>query len=289
MVNPELSESVEARAKMGKAGIIALGCVAGVSLIAMTVMATYMFVRQSEPQYPPQMPYAGQMAGQYQQYQGQYQQPQFQQPPQFQPQQPQQFQAPQAQPFQQVQAQPAPLPASTNPANPQLQASSKDILKIVSQLEGFTDNSGKTEATANLPPIQIFFDPRCPYCHKLYDNIAGKAPIHWIPISALAPANGGIAPGATIIQAEKDKPGIGGKEAMRAAFDKKLTAITPSDAHKSSLEQNLGSFVLMAKTLPPSVQAGVPFALIPKADGTFETHVGYTEGDETAIMNAYGK
>lgn len=286
MVNHELIESVEARAKMGKGGVIALGCVAGVSLIAMTAMATYIFVRPSELQYPPQMPYPGQMAGQYQQYQGQYQQPQFQQPIQFQP---QQFPAAQPRPFNQGQAQPAPPQASTNPANPQLQASSKDILKIVSQLEGFTDDSGRTEATANLPPIQIFFDPRCPYCHKLYDNIAGKAPIHWIPISALAPADGGIAPGATIIQAEKDKPGIGGIEAMRAAFDKKLTAITPSDAHKSSLEQNLGSFVLMAKTLPSSVQAGVPFALIPKADGTFETHVGYTEGDEATIMNAYGK
>lgn len=273
---------------MGKGGVIALGLVAGVSLIAVTGMATYLIVKESQPSYPPQMPYPGQMAGQFQQYPGQYQQPPYPQPPQ-QFQQPPQFAAPQAQPFQQAQAQAQPAPSAPIPANPDLKTSSKDILNIVSKLEGFTDKSGMTEANANLAPIQIFFDPRCPYCHKLYDNIAGKAPIHWIPISALSPANGGIAPGATIIQAEKDRPGSGGKEAMHAAFDKKLSAITPTDAHKSSLEQNLGSFVLMAKTLPPTVQAGVPFALIPKADGTFETHVGYTEGDEATIINAYGK
>ncbi len=287
MVNPEMNELDETRAKMGKGGVIALACVAGVSLIGMTGMATYLIVRPSQPQYPPQFQQQYQQPGQYLQ-PGQFQQSQFQQP-QFQQQQfqqpsqfqlPQQFQMPQTQQYQ---------ASNPIPANPQIQASAKDILNIVSQLEGFTDNSGRTEANASLPPIQIFFDPRCPYCHKLYDNIAGKAPIHWIPISALSPADGGIASGATIIQAEKDKPGTGGKEAMRAAFDKTLNPITPTDAHKSSLEQNLGSFVLMAKTLPPTVQAGVPFALIPKADGTFETHVGYSEGDEMTIINAYGK
>lgn len=283
---------------MGKGGVIALGLVAGVSLVAMTGMATYLIMKESQPPYPPQMPYPGQVAGQYPSYPGQM--PGQYPPPQFQPQpypqsaqfQQPQFPAAQPQPVQQAQFQQQPqaqAPSAPIPPNPDLKASSKDILAIVSKLDGFTDKSGMTEANANLAPIQIFFDPRCPYCHKLYDNIAGKVPIHWIPISALAPANGGIAPGATIIQAEKDKPGVGGKEAMRAAFDKKLNPIMPTDAHKSSLEQNLGSFVLMAKTLPPTVQAGVPFALIPKADGTFETHVGYTEGDEATIMNAYGK
>lgn len=284
MVNQNDTES---GVRMGKAGNIALMGTTALCLVVTTGLMTYILTRPDQPaQFSSGQPYPMQQYSGQGQFQPQYQAPQYpaQMQPQFQPQmQVQQF--PQQMQPQQIQ----PAAQGTIPANPQIASSAKDIINIVSKLDGFVDDSGRTEANAGLPPIQIFFDPRCPYCHKLYDNIAGKAPIHWIPISALAPQDGGINSGATIIQAEKDKPGVGGKEAMRAAFDKKLTPIPATDAHKASLEQNLGSFVLMAKTLPPTVQAGVPFALIPKKDGTFETHVGYSDGDESTIMGSYGK
>lgn len=217
----------------------------------------------------------------------------------------QQYQAKQLPPPERQIARPDPVPyqsqlfaaektvpaAASKPMSisPELQASASQILSIVSKLEGASSEAGRNEDNAALPAIQIFFDPRCPYCHKLYAAIDGRAPIHWIPVSALSPQEGGIAYGAAIIQAENDRPGVGGTEALRAAFDKSLTTGNPTDAQKASLDQNLGSFAQLVKTLPPTVQAGVPFALIPKRDGTFETHVGYGEGDEDAILNAYGK
>lgn len=242
---------------MGKVGTAVLIGTTAICLIMTTALATYVLTR------PDQAPVVAQAAPQ-------VVAPQYVPPPQV--------VAPQLPP-----AQPATLPM-----NSQLTDKAQQIVGIVSRLEGATSEAGRTEANAGLAPIQIFFDPRCPYCHKLFSNIDGKVPIHWIPVSALSPAEGGVSAGAAIIQAEKDKPGSG-VELIRAAFDKKLEPFSASEEHKNSLDQNLGSFVLMAKTLPPNVQPGVPLAIIPKRDGSFESHVGYSDGDEAAIISAYGK
>jgi thiol:disulfide interchange protein DsbG len=46
--------------------------------------------------------------------------------------------------------------------------------------------------------VDVFFDPNCPYCHKLYDDLqpwVGKQglQLRWIPVAVLAPSSEGKA------------------------------------------------------------------------------------------------
>lgn len=85
-------------------------------------------------------------------------------------------------------------PAHAAPSAEQLAAS---MLQRMGQTTAITLGSGPRV-------VDVFFDPNCPYCHELYDDLrpwVGKQglQLRWIPVAVLAPSSEGKA--AAMLQA----------------------------------------------------------------------------------------
>jgi thiol:disulfide interchange protein DsbG len=75
-------------------------------------------------------------------------------------------------------------------ANP-AQKMAASILEDIHQTTWIAEGKGPHVA-------YVFFDPNCPYCHKLYENTreavkAGKLQLRWIPVGILLPTSHGKA------------------------------------------------------------------------------------------------
>lgn len=169
---------------------------------------------------------------------------------------------------------------------------SLQVLNILNGLQGFSSQRGFDENLKNIPPIQVFFDPRCPYCHKLFDKLDGKVPVHWIPVAALSPVENGR-PIVTKLLNERD--GNNSTENLKKYFDagkkENNAEISPDLAEKyqETLNENYDALALMSRQLPAGSSAGVPLIIIPRANGQIETTVGYSDGDEDKIIKSFGK
>lgn len=164
------------------------------------------------------------------------------------------------------------------------------ILATIAGLDGVAMSDGRGE----VPPdrmVQVFFDPRCPYCHKAFAELAGAVPARWIPVVALGDEAGGEAQAAAILAAAggPDENGAStGAKALRDAFDRKLAGAAATDEIKQKLRQNLEAFVAVNSRDPQKL--GVPTILVPRADGTVSMRVGFdaAKGDGRAIVAEYG-
>jgi thiol:disulfide interchange protein DsbG len=81
-----------------------------------------------------------------------------------------------------------PLPAAANDGTQQIAAS---LLKDIHQATWVAEGKGPHVA-------YVFFDPDCPYCHKLYTETrswvkAGKLQLRWIPVGILTATSPGKA------------------------------------------------------------------------------------------------
>ena len=165
-----------------------------------------------------------------------------------------------------------------------------EIMAKLAKLDGVVTGDGHGAVPAD-KMVQVFFDPRCPYCHIAFGELAGAVPVHWIPVVALGDEANGDALSAAILTAAGTPAADGaspGQAAMAQAFERKLAGIPATDAIKYALRQNLEAFVVMNSRQPRLM--GVPTILVPKADGTVAMHTGYDsgKGDKQAIIAEYG-
>lgn len=195
---------------------------------------------------------------------------------------------------------PAPVPAApaAAPAQPQVDPLSvpsigHEVMQQIVKLHGYVrPQAGSPAAVDPSTVVTVFFDPRCPFCHRLFQAIDGKVPVRWIPVPVLANPEEGVRASVMILNAPGDK----GK-AMDDAFayvgegavghtmqqrQQWLDAIKPTDSDKHILQDAISAFVAVHKARPGSI--GVPSVLIPHPDGSVTLRDGYEPGDENAII-----
>lgn len=174
-------------------------------------------------------------------------------------------------------------------------AIAQKIMVQIARLHGVVrpDKSGVAPDVTKM--ITVFFDPRCPYCHQLFEAIDGKVPVRWIPVPVLQPTHVGVKSSFFILDAKGDA----GK-AIQEAFSyvgegsvahtpeeaqKWVDAVPVHEEEKHWLQDSLMSFVALHKSRNGNI--GVPSIIVPHADGTISMHDGYEPGDESKIIAEY--
>lgn len=191
-------------------------------------------------------------------------------------------------------ASPTPAAPAVNPLT--VPAIGREIMSEIAKLHGFV--RPQVGSSAKIDPttvVTIFFDPRCPYCHRLYQAIDGKVPVRWIPVPVLANPEEGAKASTMILSASGDK----GK-AMEEAFSYVgegatghtsqetqawLAGIKLTDNDRHVLQDAISAFVAVHKAQPGSI--GVPSVLVPHPDGSVTMHDGYEPGDENTIISGW--
>lgn len=116
--------------------------------------------------------------------------------------------------------------APNRPANADVQKISSRLSSAV--VAGITEGKGSPGETTF-----VFFDPRCPYCHKLYlnsrDLVVRGATVKWIPVNTLGDAG-------LPISAEVLRRGLPGLEAM--ANGRLLGGPPVSEKSRTEIEAN---------------------------------------------------
>lgn len=144
------------------------------------------------------------------------------------------------------------------------------VLELIARLPSVQDFDGQAVPPAKA--IQVFFDPRCPYCHKAYDALAGKLPVNWIPVAALGDVADGNARARAILQAPDRRL------ALKKSFGgDALPAAGPSPDLDTQLGGSFEAFAQITQMLKSagSPQLGVPTFLVPRPDGQVTIYVGY--------------
>lgn len=122
--------------------------------------------------------------------------------------------------------------------------------------------------------IYVFFDPNCPYCHRVYEDLRpavkhGDVELRWIPIGTLMTTSPGKA--AAILEAKNPSEAFYQNEAGFSRESGSFGGIAeeplPQDKTLQSLDRNL-------KLLQRSGNQGVPALLFRTLDGTANLIVG---------------
>lgn len=136
-------------------------------------------------------------------------------------------------------------------------------------------------------PVFAFMDPRCPYCHRAYEDLAGVVSVRWLPTLALGDGGDDIAStliGAATAQRDADGAITGvtldadsGREARLDAQlgsgRMEITSSTLTEEQTFVLLENLT--VLRQLYGAQGSLLGVPTFIVPKADGTAVMLRGY--------------
>lgn len=171
-------------------------------------------------------------------------------------------------------------PAAAAPTSPTTAAQGIEDPEIASKVFGHLaklaaveDKAGKPEGT---PPVYIFFDPRCPYCHAAFKALQGKVAARWIPVVVLGQADDGKAMARSILAASNPV------EALRATFNKQGMRGAGSAELDARLTENVEAFAAIFQA-SPQLRPGVPTFFIPRPDGRLTMLTGYEAGDEAKI------
>jgi thiol:disulfide interchange protein DsbG len=122
--------------------------------------------------------------------------------------------------------------------------------------------------------IYVFFDPNCPYCHRVYEDLRpavqrGDIELRWIPIGILMTTSPGKA--AAILEAKNPTKAFyqneGGYSRETGNFGGIAEEPLPRDKTLQSLERNL-------RLLQRSGNQGVPALLFRTMDGNANLIVG---------------
>jgi thiol:disulfide interchange protein DsbG len=97
-------------------------------------------------------------------------------------------------------------------------ASAQAATSVAQLADAMLQQMGRTTAvTLGRGPrvVDVFFDPNCPYCHELYDDLrpwVGKQglQLRWIPVAVLAPSSEGKA--AALLQAPERREALARNE-----------------------------------------------------------------------------
>jgi len=161
-------------------------------------------------------------------------------------------------------AQAADNPPSRTDARQQAAAS---MLKDIKQATWVRD--GKSAHV-----IYVFFDPNCPYCHRVYENLRpavkrGDVELRWIPTGTLMTTSPGKA--AAILEARNPTEAFyrneSGYSRETGSFGGIAEEPLPQNKTLQSLDRNL-------KLLQRSGNQGVPALLFRTMDGTANLIVG---------------
>lgn len=150
--------------------------------------------------------------------------------------------------------------------------------------------------------VYVFFDPRCPYCHKLYADIAGKTSSKWLPTLALG------ADGAPLVNYIL---GNGTVEISTGADGKTSASMKPDAARPARLQEVVGDGAQPASTAAMTPETdfitrenetlmrvlygaqehliGVPTVVVELPDGTAKVLRGYDEDTVKQILDLQGK
>lgn len=122
--------------------------------------------------------------------------------------------------------------------------------------------------------VYVFFDPNCPYCHRLWTTLkagvdAGKIQVRWLPVAILKDTSKGL--GAALYTAPN------GTEAMAQMVNHQLQPIAVKEKENRDLAQNL---LLLRDT----GYTGVP-AIMLKRGNRVVSMMGYPDDQElTALL-----
>lgn len=120
----------------------------------------------------------------------------------------------------------------------------------------------------------IFFDPNCPYCHKLYESLRpwverGDLEARWIPIGTLMLTSAGKA--AAILEADDRAAALRENESKfsreTGTFGGIMEELAPK---KETLEQLATNYALLKR----SGDGGVPLMLVKLKDGGVRAVMG---------------
>lgn len=156
------------------------------------------------------------------------------------------------------------------------------VLDVLNKVKWIATGGGENTRA----PIYVLFDPRCPYCHKAYEELNGKAPVRWIPLSVLNPMDQGEGQVAALSKA-RQQGNSAAAAALDAAFAGRLPSATPDEQSKTTLAENTEAFLALHQPIDPD-NAAVPTILVPKPDGGILFHVGWEDGDSVQLLSAYG-
>jgi len=122
--------------------------------------------------------------------------------------------------------------------------------------------------------VYVFFDPNCPYCHRLWTTLragvdAGKIQVRWLPVAILKDTSKGL--GAAIYTSPR------ASEAMAQMVNRQLQPVAVQERENRDLAQNL---LLLRDT----GYTGVP-AMMFKRSGKIVSMMGYPDDRElTALL-----
>lgn len=116
----------------------------------------------------------------------------------------------------------------------------------------------------------VYFDPRCPYCHAAWTDLAGKnVDLMWLPVTAL----GREAPTASRVAAVLGRASDG-KSVLDAAFGASPPAAAMTSELQAKAEENTAGFLALARGWPQEIE-GVPAFAIRGEDGTVKVGSGW--------------
>ncbi|WP_234053775.1 MULTISPECIES: hypothetical protein [unclassified Xanthobacter] len=141
------------------------------------------------------------------------------------------------------------------------------MFQLLSQLQSVPAYGSTSPERA----IQVFFDPRCPYCHKAFEVLNDKLPLNWVPVLALGDDEGGRGLARGILAASDRRA------ALSQVFGGAKLSAPPTEGADRALDVAGEIFGLTMAALKSAgaTTLGVPTFVVPRPDGQATIYVGY--------------
>ncbi|OOR90203.1 hypothetical protein B0181_04830 [Moraxella caviae] len=162
---------------------------------------------------------------------------------------------------------------ATGEHSPAAEVDMGNILEQVDQLGGYKeDSSKKMEDT-----VYVFYDPRCPYCHSLFDKTrdikASGRTIKWLPTVALGNRGGDNSDTMKVAAAGLSLKNSSDLDSMFNHTHPGVDSVTPEQA--AQVHTNLQALIELAHNFNgPNAGVGVPSAVYVDNDGQTRFVVG---------------
>jgi hypothetical protein len=160
-------------------------------------------------------------------------------------------------PIETARATPAAAPTGAKPT-------ADEMLALGSVLTGVRPTSA---GPGTHPTGVVFFDPRCPYCHAAWKDLAdSNLDLLWLPVPALGKEDVGSSKVAAVLG-----NAAGGKDVLVNAFGDAPASATMTAELQARADENTAGFLTLARSWPQEIE-GVPAFVIRGADG--QVHIG---------------
>ncbi len=162
-----------------------------------------------------------------------------------------------ASPIQPVRAIPPAAPTGAKPT-------ADEMLALGSVMTGVRPASA---GPGTHPTGVVFFDPRCPYCHAAWKDLAdSNLDLLWLPVPALGREDPGSSKVAAVLG-----NAAGGRDVLVNAFGDAPASAAMTAELLAKADENTAGFLTLARSWPEEIE-GVPAFVIRGADG--QVHIG---------------